>query len=306
MKQFLKRLCVWIFPVLLTMMLAEWLLRKIPNDYTLKVNYYESHSSDIETLILGNSHAFYDLDPAFFRSRTYNGANVAQTLDLDADIFFKYENKFTKLKYLIIPISDLSFFLKLKDSKDSWRLKNYAIYYNVHVSNEIADYAEILSLPFSINRHRLISYYINHETAITSSGLGYGTNYNSGVKPDLDKTVLKTIQLHKVADFNNFREEKGSLEKIILSCYKKNIKVILFIPPGYSAYALKIDSVQLKITLNTCDYFANAYRNVYFFNLLNDSLFKANDYFDADHLNEIGAKKLSLKMDSIIYSYSRL
>lgn len=300
MKQFIKRTCVWALPVLLIAILVEWLLRKIPNDYILKVHSYESHASDIETLILGNSHAYYDLDPAFFKSRAYNGANVAQTLDLDAKIFFKYENTLTNLKYLIIPISDMSFFFKLKNSNDKWRLKNYAIYYNLYVSNDITDYSEFLSLPLSINRHRLISYYLDHETAVTSTDLGWGSNYNSKVKRNLNETVLKTIIVHRIDDAKNLPEEKSSLQRIISYCYKKKIKVILFIPPGYSAYASKIDSGQLKITLSTCKYFAAVFNNVYFFNLLNDSAYKAEDYYDADHLNEIGARKLSLKLDSIL------
>jgi hypothetical protein len=300
MKQFIKKTCIWALPVLLIGILAEWLLRKIPNDYTLKVRFYESHASDIETLILGNSHAYYDLNPVFFKSKTYNGANVAQTLDIDAKIFFKYKNTLAKLKYLIIPISDMSFFFKLKNSNDSWRLKNYAIYYNINVSNDITDYSEILSLPFSINRHRLISYYADHETAITSSDLGWGNNYNSKVKHDLNETVLKTVRVHRIDDAKNLPEEKRSLQRIVSFCYTKNIKVILFIPPGYSGYSSKIDSKQLKITLSTCKYFATVFSNVYFFNLLNDSSYKAEDYYDADHLNEIGAKKLSLKLDSII------
>jgi hypothetical protein len=301
MKQFIKRICAWTLPVLLMVILAEWLLRRIPNDYKLKVHSYEFHATEIETLILGNSHAYYDLDPAFFRSKTFNGAQVAQTLDLDEKIFFKYENMLTKLKCLIIPISDMSFFYKLKNSKDNWRLKNYAIYYKINVSNNIADYSEILSLPFSINRHRLISYYIDHETAVTSSELGWGSNYSSKVKHDLNETVSKTVRVHKIDDSRDLPEEKRSLEKIISSCYTRKIKVILFIPPGYSGYTSKIDSEQLKITLNTCKHLAAIYSNVYFFDMLNDSLYKADDYYDADHLNEIGAKKLSLKMDSIIY-----
>ena len=300
MKQFIIKTCVWALPLLLTAILTEWLLRKIPNDYTLKVSSYESHAPDIETLILGNSHAYYDLDPAFFKRRTYNGANVAQTLDLDAKIFFKYENTLTKLKYLIIPISDMSFFFKLKNSNDSWRLKNYAIYYKIDVSNDITDYFEILSLPFSINRHRLISYYVDHETAITSSNLGWGTNYNSKVKPVLNETVLKTVLVHRIDDAKDLPEEKRSLQRIISTCYMKKIKVILFIPPGYSGYTSKIDSEQFEITRSTCKYFGAVFSNVYFFDLLNDSSFKADDYYDADHLNEIGAKKLSLKLDSII------
>ena len=37
-----------------------------------------------------------------------------------------------------------------------------------------------------------------------------------------------------------------------------------------------------------------------YYNFLTDKSFIAEDYYDADHLNEIGAKKLTLKIDSII------
>ncbi len=34
--------------------------------------------------------------------------------------------------------------------------------------------------------------------------------------------------------------------------------------------------------------------------MISDSTFIAEDYFDADHLSEIGAKKLSLKINKIL------
>ena len=47
--------------------------------------------------------------------------------------------------------------------------------------------------------------------------------------------------------------------------------------------------------------FCKQNKSIYYFDLLKDKSFKANDYFDADHLNEIGAKKLTMKLDSIIH-----
>ncbi|GHT47352.1 hypothetical protein AGMMS49965_25360 [Bacteroidia bacterium] len=35
-------------------------------------------------------------------------------------------------------------------------------------------------------------------------------------------------------------------------------------------------------------------------NLMNDSTFVSADYYDADHLNEAGAKKLSMKLANYI------
>lgn len=299
MKKFLKRLGVGIFPILLLMAIAEFMLRQIPNDYQLKDRRYSSHASDFEALILGNSHAFYDLNPVYFKENTFNGGNVSQSIDLDAAIFFKNAKKFSKLRYLIIPISDMSFFFKLSDLAE-WRLKNYAIYYDIHVSWNPEENSEVLSLPFSINRHRLISYYLQHESAVTSSYLGYGCNFKSGHTSDLSATALKTIRLHKMGSAKYFEIEKEALQKMISYCRDKEIKVILFIPPAYSGYSSHIDPGRLLATQNTCYDFARTYKNVFFFNLLKDSSFTESDYFDADHLNEIGAKKLSFMIDSIL------
>jgi hypothetical protein len=46
--------------------------------------------------------------------------------------------------------------------------------------------------------------------------------------------------------------------------------------------------------------FAAKYDNVTYQNFLLDSSFSAIDFFDADHLNEIGAKKLTSKLDTLI------
>lgn len=41
------------------------------------------------------------------------------------------------------------------------------------------------------------------------------------------------------------------------------------------------------------------YENCTYVNMINDSTFIAKDFFDADHLSEIGAKKLSIKLDRL-------
>jgi len=299
MQQFLKKFIFFLLPVFAVITLAEYLLRKIPNDYSLKEDSYTKHAENFETLILGNSHAIYDLNPAFFKGNTFNGGHVAQTLDLDAAIFKTFQPRLTKLKYLIIPISDMSLFFRLETSGENWRIKNYSIYYHLYTTNRIADYSEVLSLPFSINRNRLITWYIRKDSNSTITSLGYGTNYNSKFNRDLDSSGRETAKVHKVKNFKDFPIEKRSLEQIIASCAKNKIRVILFTPPAYFTYTSGIDPAQLRITIHTCDSLAAACKNVYYYNLLNDPSFTAVDFFDADHLNEKGARKLSLMIDSM-------
>jgi hypothetical protein len=40
--------------------------------------------------------------------------------------------------------------------------------------------------------------------------------------------------------------------------------------------------------------------NVYYYNFINDNDFLENDFFDADHLNELGAMKFTKKIDDVI------
>lgn len=300
MNRFLIRLCIFLLPGIAVASLAEHLLRNIPNDYTLKVKVYKEQGRDIETLILGSSHAYYGLNPVFFSSKAFNGAHPGQTLDLDAAIFRKFGPGLTKLKCVILSISDMSLFFKLANSAEDWRMKNYSIYYQVHETSRIKDYFEVLNLPFSINRHRLISYYIRNQNAVTSSPLGYGTDYTSANKRDLNETALTVLRVHKAKNTRYFTDEKKSLEEIIRVCSKRGIKVILFTPPAYHSYSDHIDSFQITTAANTAEAFQKDYKNVFYFNFLNDTSFVADDYYDADHLNEIGAKKLSLKVNSLI------
>ena len=57
--------------------------------------------------------------------------------------------------------------------------------------------------------------------------------------------------------------------------------------------------MQLARTLAAVSELTQQFDNVSYSNLLSDKSFAALDFFDADHVNEIGAKKLTTKMDSL-------
>jgi len=300
MKKFLKKSFLFALPVCIFFSIIEYLLRNIRNDYALKAEVYKQNAEGFETLILGNSCALYGLNPVYFNTKTYNGAHLAQTFDIDDAVFHKYEPRFTKLKYVLIPVTDMSFFFKLGNSDDSWRVTNYFVYYNLYPSARISDYFEILNLPFSVNRNRLISYYIKKKSPVTITDLGFGNDYTPDSRHNLDTTAVEQTRIHRITDYKEFDHEKGSLERIVKTCIRRNIEVVLFIPPAYKGYVSMIDSLQLSRTFQACNYFKDTYKNVSYYNFLNDTSFHSDDYFDAVHLNQTGAKKMSLKMNEIL------
>jgi hypothetical protein len=71
-------------------------------------------------------------------------------------------------------------------------------------------------------------------------------------------------------------------------------------PPAYETYRDNLNRAQLTLTIQKTTDIANSNSNCTFINLMADTTFKATDFYDADHLNEIGARKLSLLINGIV------
>jgi len=87
MKKFITKTIFLLIPIIICAICMELLLRQLPNDYKYKKEYLDAHANKIETLILGSSHSFFDLDPTYFSNITFNAGEVSQTLNYDFEIF---------------------------------------------------------------------------------------------------------------------------------------------------------------------------------------------------------------------------
>ena len=102
MKKFILKTLALIIPILIPAIFLEIMLRQIPNDYSYKNDYLNQHSEEIEILILGASDTYLGVNPDFFPQNTFNVCQVSQSLDLDYEIFSKYQNNFNELKTIIL------------------------------------------------------------------------------------------------------------------------------------------------------------------------------------------------------------
>jgi hypothetical protein len=300
MKTFINNLLIFILPFLFLALASEVLIRLIPNDYLLKKDYLDKNSDKIEVLILGSSHSFFGLNPIYFSNNCFNAGYVSQTLDYDLEILKKYDNKLSRLKAVIIPISYFSLLEKLDEGPESWRTKNYTLYYKLNTSKSFKEYSEVLSSKLEIIIKRLSSYYLKSENPLSSSPLGWGNVYNSKDGKNLIETGKFAAKWHTYDDFHSYPEIVSSLQSIIRICNKNNVRIILFTPPAYETYRDNLNKDQLNLTIQKTTDIANSNNNCIYTNLLADTTFKATDFYDADHLNEIGAKKLSLLINGII------
>jgi hypothetical protein len=300
MRAFLLSIAKFFIPILLLLGVMETLLRRIPNDYQKKRDFLDKHANEIEILCLGNSHGYYDLNPVYFDKPSFNAAYVSQTLDYDYRIFNKYRNRFKKLRTIIIPISYSSYYVRLEDSIESWRVKNYIINYGFVGSINFKDYFEIFSNRFITSLSRLNNYYILHNKEITCSDNGFGIISESEIKMDIEKSSIEAAKRHTVADYKFFEANSRLVEKIIGDASLNDIHVILFTPPAWSTYRMNLDTTQLIKSTEFSTRLSKKYKVVVFKSFISDSAFTRYDFFDGDHLNSSGAKKLTKKINYLI------
>ena len=278
----------------------EALIRNIPNDYSYKRGYLDQNASDVEILFLGSSHAYRDINPIYIDANSFNAAYVSQSLYYDYRILEKYNDNWARLKYIVIPVSYFSLFYKLEDSPESWRIKNYSIYYYIRTTYHIADYSELLSNKLNINLERIFAYYSAGQTNITSSNLGWGAKDKPTIKFDFAEKGEEAAQRHTVANDVFFDENVNVLRSIISFAEAHDAQIIFYTPPAFKTYVENLNERQLSRTILTMTELDNAYPNVIYMNFLTSDLFGQSDFYDADHLNEIGARKFTLEIGKLI------
>lgn len=300
MSKFLKSFFLFMLPILLISVSIETLIRNIPNDYSYKREYLDKNASDVEILFLGSSHAYRDINPVYINANSFNAAYVSQSLDYDYKILEKYKDNWSHLQYIVIPVSYFSLFSRLEAGPEAWRIKNYSIYYRMKTTYHIADYSELLSNRLDNNLKRIYDYYWAGQTNITSSALGWGGRVEPDAKSNLTEMGKTAAQRHTVSSDIFFDGNVFILKSIIAFADEHDAKIIFYTPPAFKTYIENLNGKQLTRTISTMEELDNNDPNVIYVNFLTSTIFNQGDFYDADHLNNIGARKLTLAIATLI------
>ncbi|SDB48305.1 hypothetical protein SAMN03097699_1619 [Flavobacteriaceae bacterium MAR_2010_188] len=292
MKNFRNLLLIFILPILVIGITMELLLRNIPNRFQLQNDYILESGSDIETLIIGSSHTEFGINPKYLESAAFNLSNVSQPVDIDLQLLKHYQKFLPNLKTVIIRLSYTTLFERLNDSKESWRMKDYTIYQDLE-SDGIAFNSEILSVSLSQNINRIYDYYVLKIDEVKSNSLGWGTEAVSSKSKNLDTTGEIVAKKHTIENEEYFEANQDSFKAIVELAQENSIEVIVITLPAYETYFKNMEENQIENTIQFGKTLAKTYPNVRYLNFLEDKRFNKSDFYDADHLNEIGARKFS-------------
>jgi hypothetical protein len=239
------------------------------------------------------------------KNKTFNAAYVSQSLFYDWQIVKKYDNHWRHLKVIVLPIDYFSLYGKLEHSTESWRVKDYNIYYGISTGNSSYNYnynSEMLTNKLRLNMARIKSMYFNHDTNVLCSKFGWGTEYTFNKRRDLISSGKMAAKRHFFNDTIDFNENVRVLKNIASYALHHHIKVLLYTSPAYKTYVQSLDKQHFNKTINVVKALRKAYNNVFYFNCLNNKEFFASDFFDADHLDNLGAQKFTHEIDSLVFN----
>lgn len=298
MKNYLIKISIFLIPILAVAIFLEVYIRIQPNDYSYKNTYLTENAEEINTLILGSSHSFYGIDPQYFTDKTFNAAHVAQSLKWDYFIFDKFRDKMSNLKNVIIPISYFSLFYEMEGGDADWRIKDYTMYYNAEEPS-FKYHFEVFNRKLAQLVVKAYSIYTGEDKGVNCSSNGFG-NRTALLDIDMESSGKTAAKIHKAENFDSYGRNYSILEKLIYDCESKHVKVLLISLPAWETYKKYLDPVQLKMSNQACIDLSVKYDNVVFYSFFNDARFVIDDFANADHLNNVGAEKISRILDGII------
>lgn len=300
MFKLIKKVFIFALPLIIGGVCLELALRNIPNDYRNKNIYLETKGSEIETLVLGSSHSFLGVNPKYFSKNTFNACHVSQSINYDLAILKKNKDNLPNLKQIVLSVDYLTFSWIIDGSLEGWRSKNYPIYYGVSPVS-FSDNFELTSTKFSSSIDQIRRYYQYNNTIVRADEKGWAADAKSGLDNDLEVSGVKNANDHiTVSDTSHYSKNHEMFTELLDLCKASGIKVLLYTPPAFSSYRKTIHQNQIDKSILTAEVASKNYSNCEYINLYKDSRFGEKDYFDGNHLNDLGAKKLSLILNDII------
>ena len=300
MKNFLTKLIfTFIIPFFLLLGTIEWILRSVPNDYRYKNERFTEICDSVKVISFGSSHGHYGIRPDCMSLPAFNMGMPSQSIKYDHFLFYKYIDMCPNLSYVILPVSYFSLVNELEDG-DAWAVvKGYSIYmgYKEHSLNPIYNF-ELINKEKYLELSKMLGKPI---TYLTCDSLGWGYVREFGdQKPDCTSLVEEIVKRHSKSIGHSMETNIRRLTDIIQTCAQRDIKVLLLTTPTHESYYTLLEEEHLSHTVNACENLANRFANTTYLNLLKDSSFVYEDFYDPDHLNHQGAAKLTKKLDEVI------
>ena len=302
MRRLYSKLALFLLPLFLVWLALEVFYRQASNNYSYKDQQLQKVAPFTKTLIMGDSHAFYGINPVYFKDPTFNLSNISQSLLTDELLLEKHIANLPALKNVIINISYFTLSAKENALESNWR--KYFYYHSMGIRAPSISfwnpkrYSMALIQRFDKSIDLVQQYYKNH-TIVSATPLGYGKQDMSNVVQD--KEAISVVIANKHEDNSlDFKHNTARLQRIIALCKKYGVGVVLLEMPVYPAYYNLLDTEKKEKIKSVLHELSGVNDTVFYLDLSTSPLFEKQDVRDADHLTNSGAKKCSILLNRYI------
>ncbi|MFC6097753.1 D-alanyl-lipoteichoic acid biosynthesis protein DltD [Flavobacterium qiangtangense] len=304
-KTFLKKIFIFLIPLLVVWICIEIFYRFVPNNYTQKATEIQNNY-DSKILVLGNSHAFYGINPDYFNAKTYNFSNISQSLYFDELLIEKHLKSFKNLKYIILTVDYFSLSQVDNSSEDIYRKYYYEQYMDINVPLisrfDPKSYSLTLTRNLEMNID-LMKSYSKEKTLVEGNSKGWAMKIGTNPQFNNYETAVDVVAKNEDG-LSDFQVNLDRLNRIIKLCSKQNVKVLLVTMPVTTHYARLVNQNKLRKIYTDCKRIASEQKNCIYLNLFQNKNFQNDDFYDTDHLNEKGAEKCSKILNKVIIENS--
>lgn len=328
MKKFVRKTLTLSLIILMLIAAGEIYVRSLPNPARYKHQWLLVHSAEVETLILGSSHTFYGINSAQLGSHTFNLAQPTQPYRYDWYELTHYP--LPRLKTLVLPFSYQSLFedIDREPQLRYWAVR-YRLYMDCDLHSPLSEYGfECLHpAPF---KEKLSSLW--RKSQLSWDSLGNGTSYgttslllqgkdnakgvastrsNSQAKhgvPESEGESVSDNGLQRARENTYWQDSSMSisesalplnisfLDSIATWCERRAVRLLLVTTPTTQSFRLNCNQLQTNINDSVLQAVLQRHPTIEYRNYWADTAFTAADFYDADHLNRLGAHKLTQKI----------
>lgn len=290
MTHFIKKIVLYLLPIVLLAIGLEIYVESIPNSYTYKRQYMELHASEIQTLVLGSSYAYDGID-AEVLPNAFNLANSSQCFEDDYRLLQRYIVHLDSLQRVILPIS----YSSLQMVSSSNRRGYYTIYMHLYPRWPISKYSfECCNLELmakKIIKHTL------REDVVRCDSLGQRIGHTLESRPtdwqDTEALVANDRFVGSAAQ-TYIEENTYWLRRIALECQVSGVELYLVKMPALQEYRAAMPHEQVEAMNQAIEFIASKFDCV---RVLDYQDWGTDaDFWNATHLNTDGAKRLTREM----------
>jgi hypothetical protein len=294
--RYISKMVVFFAPIFLSVVLLEFTARNIEDSFSFKHKFLKDKGTTVNTLILGNSHAYYGIAPSVLNDSAFSMAMPSQDLPIDFKILETFSTSLPNLNTVIFNVSVSSLFLS-NENEVSWRKAYY--HFKMHLPDALPSSESIFSrnsLLFSAGLKPVLKSFQYKLSRQNQKAMclpkGNGFYIREATNSILERTGYDAATRHQ-KDTAEMATIINQLSLVVDSLIQKKIRVVFVSTPVTEYYSnrispetsLKINGAIEKIILEnpSCVYL----------NYRDNLKLPVKLFTDADHLNKNGSLEFS-------------